>query len=151
MQFDEESARAWMRGAVELARDTRTGEVIATELAERCALAFGVAGSGGPLDEPEHWLHVAAATIAATAAESPADLPELLLVRTRRLGPWRTYWTVSNGETTRTYAPHVTQSVAISRFEQECGKRHARLTIERTHRLPREAAELIEQHFGKRA
>jgi hypothetical protein len=148
--FDEDSASAWMRSARELARDTRTGRVLAAELAERCALAFGVAGEGGPLSNPAHWLHRVARSVADDVTLSPAlrTLPgsELVVIRLRNHG--RTYWMVSNGETTRTYAPHIAQRDAIARFEDDAGIKHARVIVHREHHKPEDAAALVAMLIG---
>jgi hypothetical protein len=148
--FDEETARAWMREARELARDRCSGRVLADELAERAALAFGVAGEGGPLADPEHWLHRVARDVAERASDAPRAptmRPELLVIRVRNHG--RTYWMIANGRhCTRTYAPHVSQQDAITRFEDELGVKHERVTVHRDHRPPEGAAALVARTFG---
>jgi hypothetical protein len=147
--FDEGRAGAWMRDARELARDTRTGRVLAAELAERCALAFGVAGEGGPLRDPEHWLHALAREIAdgppaSTLQTAPGS--ELAVIRLRAHG--RTYWMVSNGEATRTYAPHIAQRDALARFEDDVGLKHERVIVHREHIRPEDAAALVARLLG---
>ncbi len=142
LMFSEAAARAWMLESLELARDLETGRVLARELAERCALAFGEAGALGPLDDPAHWLHALARQLAAEA--TPAG--ELVVMRMRAQG--RTYWMVADREASRTYAPHVTYHHAIARFERELTRRHTRVVTYRDHRKPTAAAELLARTFG---
>jgi hypothetical protein len=137
MSFDPAEVRAWLRAAVELARDLRTGEVLAAELAERCALAFGVAGESGPLSDRSHWLHALAREEAAAAD----PLSALVLVRIRHQS--RTYWMAGDRGRTMTYAPHVTQRQAVQRFEGTTGRRHAELLVYREHHHPADAAALL--------
>jgi hypothetical protein len=150
--FDEDSARAWMREARELARDQCTGQVHADELAERCALAFGVGDEGGPLSDPQHWQRRVAREAAAevplsvTAAPEP-PVRELVVIRMRNHA--RTYWMISNGETTRTFAPHVAQGNAIKRFEDELRVKHARVVVHRQHHTPEDAAGLVARTLGR--
>lgn len=137
MPFVPEEVRVWLRAAVKLARDLRTGEVIAAELAERCALAFGVAEESGPLSDPKHWLH----QLAGEAALDAEPLSALVLVRIRHQA--RTYWMAGDRARTMTFAPHVTQRQAVMRFEAETGRRHAALHVYREHHHPADAAALL--------
>lgn len=143
MEFTEDAARSWMRGAVELARDESTDEVLVEELAERCALAFGVAGAGGPLDDAAHWLHRIAREVAAEAAPRG----ELLVVRIRAHG--RTYWCLADGEERRSYGPRVSIHDAVERFQLERGRTYASVRKVPKHHSVTEAQALIERTFSR--
>ena len=76
-------------------------------------------------------------------------MAELMLVRIRHHG--RTYWMASNGECTRSYAPHVSQSAVIERFEAETGARHDPVLLHRAHHKPSEAERLFAKVFSAAA
>ena len=54
--FTRTTALRWCRSHKGEHRDSTTGELDYTGLAEACAEAFGVNGVGGPLDNELHWI-----------------------------------------------------------------------------------------------
>lgn len=54
--FNRNAVRSWMRVNKSEHVDPRTGELNATQLAESAAQAFDQNHTGGPLDDPDHWI-----------------------------------------------------------------------------------------------